>query len=295
MERRRDSDRRVADRRQDSGKDIAASVLEPESSQTKTVPTETTIVFGVENAPRLLKRAVNESNRFFAKDITALEVPDEFYKTYERLREIGLTRFEPLVLPQWTLLENDPLWEGKVKPEPRFWENQQNGNLKPESAILQQGVYLIDGRARPDFQDGKQKYEDDGFMEEMLKGLRRKGVIERDSYILEDSRFGVSPWEIEEVILPELARAIGKEALGSEGRVVNNSYIIFNIVGNMRHPEWGKTNTWEWFADKFWFDNYLRGGHSDNGGLAHVYCSDRSDDRYGHVGFRPLLTFPSKT
>ena len=74
--------------------------------------------------------------------------------------------------------------------------------------LLQQGVYLIDGRAKPDYQDGEQRYENDGFMEDMIKGLRRQSVIQRHRYVPEDSRFGVSPQEIEQVILPEFARAI---------------------------------------------------------------------------------------
>jgi hypothetical protein len=69
----------------------------------------------------------------------------------ERLREIGFTRMEPLILPQRTLQENDPLWQGKVKPGPLFWEKLQNGRLKAESATLQPAVSLIDGRPKPEY------------------------------------------------------------------------------------------------------------------------------------------------
>jgi hypothetical protein len=256
-------------------------------------PKETTVL-NVEDAPRLLIPALDESNRFFAKDIASLEIPDAFYRTEERLREIGFTRAEPLVLPQRTLLEDDPMWKGKVKPEQWFWRWIQNGNIKPESAILQNGVYLIDGRAKPIYEKGQQRYEDDEFMGDLIKGLRRKGYVQKHSHIPDGSRFGASPEEIEEVILPEFARAIGKDALSSEGRVVINPYKVFNIVGNMRHYEWGKTNTMEWFGDKFGSVRTLVGGYSGFGGLAYV-GNDSSNCRDDGVGFRPLIFFSSKS
>jgi hypothetical protein len=94
--------------------------------------------------------------------------------------------------------------------------------------------------------------------------------------------------------LPELASAIGKDTLGSEGKVVNNPYKIFNVVGNMRHPEWGDTNTSEWFGDEFGPGYRLFGGDSDLGSLVClIYRWPARRD--GRVGFRPLIAFPSKT
>ncbi len=299
MERRSGSDRRVADRRQ--GRERAArilAILGPDFRQAKTTPSEGTTVLNAENAPRLLAPAVNESSRFFGEHIE-VEVPDAFYKTEERLREIGFTRAEPLVLPQQTLFENDPLWEGKVRPTELFWKFIRYDHLKPEAAILEQGVSLIDGRPKPNYQDIEQRYEDDEFMEDLIKELRRKGKIQRNRFVPLGSRFEVSPWEIEKVIMPKLTRVIGKDALGSEGRVMNNPYKIFNIVGNMCHPEWGSTTTSEWFGDKLvndtlMSDQYLFGGNSSRGGLADVYDSE-SGDRANYIGFRPWINFSSKT
>jgi hypothetical protein len=141
-----------------------------------------TTALNAETASRLLTQAVSESRRFFAENIE-VEVPDAFYKTQERLREIGFARVEPLVLPSRTLQENDRLWEEKVKPEQWFWRWIQNGNIKPESAILQNGVYLIDGRAKPIYENGQQRYEDDEFMGDLIKGLRRKGYVQKHSHI----------------------------------------------------------------------------------------------------------------
>lgn len=259
----------------------------------KKTPKRTTEI-NLENTSRLLITALNESSKFFAEKIAAFEVPNSFYKTEERLREIGFTRFERLVLPSRALREDDTFWEGKVKSEPLFWKQLQTGNIELQSAILQEGLSLIDGRPKPDYQNGEQRYEDDKFMEDMIRELQRKGEIKRYSSVPDGSRFGRASLEIEQVILPELARAIGKDALGSGGRVVNNSYMIFNVVGNMRHPEWGDTNTREWFSDKFSFVHRLVGGDSDHGGLAHVHVAP-SDSRTDFMSFRPRIDFSSKT
>lgn len=61
-----------------------------------------------------------------------------------------------------------------------------------------------------------------------------------------------------------------------------------------KHPEWGQTNTWEWFADKYGDDGRLIGGRSGDGGLARVGCV-WSGYRRGGLGFSPVVPFPSKT
>jgi hypothetical protein len=242
-------------------------------------------------AASLRVNAVNESRRSFNENIED-EFPKAFFKTQERFREIGLTRFEPLVLPQRTLLDNDPFWEGKIKPYRFFWQRLEYGMLKPESAILQKGVYLIDGRAKPDYDDGVQRYEDDEFIEDMMRKLRKNGDIETSRHVPRASRFDAAPYEIEVEILKALTDAVGKDALG-EGKVINTPYIIFNVAGNMRHPEWGETDTSESFGDKFETRCRLFGGNYDVGGLAHVDYS-ASRDRRADRAFRPMIVFPLK-
>ena len=186
-----------------------------------------------------------------------------------------------------------------MKPNDWFWRIIRIGRLKPESAILHKGLSLVDGRPKPVHRDIKQRYKDDEFMEDLIKGLRLKGKIQRNAHVPIYSRFEVSPWEIEKEIMPELTRAIGKKVLGSEGRVVNNPLIIFNITGNMRYPKWGKTNTREWFGDKLVNDTpmtdvYLSGGYSTYGGLADVFDGQQGN-RANYFGFRPWITFSSTT
>ncbi|MBI4080607.1 MAG: hypothetical protein HY430_02440 [Candidatus Levybacteria bacterium] len=178
-----------------------------------------------------------------------------------------------------------PGW--KVKPEHWFWEQIKDGNLPQDAATLKEGWYLVDRRGKPNYQDDKQMYEDD-YLAPFMENLRETGRVQKYRFVPDNSRFGASADEIEQVILPELA-----SILGSEGIVRSKREIEFNVLGNMHYPEWGETNTWEWYADKFEDDSRLIGGHSGGGGLAHV-SYDWSDNRHDGVGFAPLVEFPSE-
>lgn len=139
------------------------------------------------------------------------------------------------------------------------------------------------------YADGQQSYEEDDYMEPLMAFLRGANKIKRYRHVPDYSRFGASPEEIERIILPEFAAR--SEA---RGIVRNRRYIEYNVWGNMAHPEWGKTNTWEWFGDSVFQSAYrLVGGVSDDGGLAYVHYF-RADDRYGNTGFSPVVYFPSK-
>lgn len=104
------------------------------------------------------------------------------------------------------------------------------------------------------------------------------------------SRYKISWDEIAQHVLTILAE---KERV-EPSNVLLPTEVQFNVIGNMYHPEWGQTNTYEWLNDKFEAGSRLIGGHSGDGGLASVYYWG-SGDRGGHVGFRPLVAFPSKT
>jgi hypothetical protein len=65
-------------------------------------------------------------------------------------------------------------------------------------------------------------------------------------------------------------------------------YLEFNLLGNLHHPEWGETNTWEWFEDEIKGGDRLDGGNSSYGGLAGVGDSFPAYSNDG-FGFRPLV------
>ena len=225
---------------------------------------------------------------FFGKEIGVPNPPAELFQTLENLIELGISKIEPHYLAQIALRENDRFPGWKVKPEPWFWEQITNSNIAEDSATLKEGWYLVDGRAKPDYQDGRQMYKDD-YLVPIMQELRTTGKIQKDTYLPDNSRFVASPEEIEGIILPEFAKFIK-----TKGQVINMREIEFNIWGNMFHPEWGRTSTTELFADKFEDVGRLNGGSSIVGGLAHVY-HEPSHERGGGYGFRPLIVFSSKT
>jgi hypothetical protein len=65
--------------------------------------------------------------------------------------------------------------------------------------------------------------------------------------------------------------------------------IEWNYLGNAFHPEWGDTNTWEWFDDSYQNGTRrLRGGDSEYGGLSDVDWGVPARRRDG-LGFRLLV------
>ena len=123
---------------------------------------------------------------------------------------------------------------------------------------------------------------------EKLRNGGKIAVPDWCRHIPSTSRFGVSHDEITKCIVPEFATMAQIEA--EQASVP--PYTTFNFRGNIAHPEWGQTNTWEWFANSFGGDSRLFGGGSDYGGLAYVYF-DWSDYHRDDVAFRLRVVSPS--
>lgn len=205
-------------------------------------------------------------------------------------------------LPGLHLEEDDEFWksEGKVKPGFMFWSAIRTGIYPAKVVDLFEGWYIGDGRGKPNYNRGTQVYEDD-YMAPLMKALRVAGEIDRctlneklfgmsprrktkkDRYILYKSRFGATPREIREIILPTFARMSG-----ALGEVRDRRYIEFNVRGNMAHPEWGRTNTMEWF------DNLGLRGDLYGGSLADV-DEFLGPSGHGRIGFSPVERFPSQS
>ncbi len=224
---------------------------------------------------------------FFGKDIAVSEPPAELFQTLEQMSKIGITGFEPHFLPQVSLTEKSKIPGWKVKPESWFWQKIKEGKISKDAATLQEGWYLVDKRKKPNYDNGQQRYDND-YAEPIMADLRKTGKIQKYSSVPDISRFGASPEEIEQVILPEAVRITG-----TKGDLTAKRYIEFNVWGNMFHPEWGQTNTLEWFADRFGDSSRLYGGYSVAGGLTSVH-DVWSGHRHGDVAFSPVVRFPSK-
>ncbi len=222
-----------------------------------------------------------------------VEVPTPPVALFETLEAFALRKIrnfdEVFYLPAMRLDKGHKFWRGnKVKPEDYFWNQIKEGNYPAHSAELEAGWYIGDRRGKPQYNNGQQMYEDD-YLAPLMVALRSAGKVERYGRVPEGSRFWVSPREIEDVILPAF-----KDMSGAQGIVRNRRHMTFNVWGNMAHPEWGITTTWEWFGDPAYAGAYrLIGGHSDVGGLAYVY-SNPVDYRYGHTAFSPEVFFPSQ-
>ena len=158
--------------------------------------------------------------------------------------------------------------------------------LSPDAATLPKGWILIDERPKPEYDSGRQMYEDD-ILAPVLADLREKGLIE--DYEEKGSRFNVS-WN--EFNHPEVKKAIAKALKVKPEQLELMKYALFNYIGNKSHPEWGETSTWEWFQDEYEGGDRLGGGDSDDGGRSRAYYFS-SGYRSAYLGFRPSARFSS--
>ena len=229
--------------------------------------------------------------RTFSKDQLILpeaSLPKEVSEVLERAKKVGIGVFEAYHLSDITLDQNSNVEGWDKKPEDWYWRQIGNGKVSQDAPKLPGSWILIDKTQKPDYKDGRQVYENDPFGD-LLKQLRKDKKIQTLKGIPDTSRSRISHDELTQVVLPEIAKLLGVES----SAVRLPKAIEFNIIGNLKHPEWGDTNTWEWFNDKFEDGSRLVGGSSGLGGLAVVH-SHWSDLHYDDFGFRPLVVLSPK-
>ena len=241
------------------------------------------------NAEQLVASEKQAWKQFFGKEIDVSTPPQELLTTLARAQEQGITVFEAHFLPQIEFKKNNKYHGWRVKPEDWYWEQIKAGKVAKDAAKLDGVWVLVDGSLKPNYEDGRQLYTNDS-LASILGKLRKEGQIQSGDNTPEGSRFRISWDEINQIVNPQLAQLLGVSA----EQVRLPKAIEFNIIGNIHHPQWGQTNTWEWFDDKFEADDRLIGGSSVGGGLANVndIWHGRRDDR---IGFRPLVVFSSKS
>lgn len=225
--------------------------------------------------------------QFLGREIVVPQPPQELLDVWTHAIEQGITVFEAHFLPKTELKQNSKYPGWLVKPKEWFWQKIKEGKVAKDAAKLKGSWVLIDASPKPNYNDGQQLYENDPFAQTIVT-LRGKDAIQTPANTPSTSRFKISWDEIHGQVLPEIARLL--EVEGKKVRLPKE--IEFNIIGNIHHPEWGQTNTWEWFEDSFEADGRLCGGDSSHGGLADV-GDDWSGDRSDGIGFRPLVVFPS--
>ena len=228
---------------------------------------------------------------YTGKETEGDKPPQEVTDILNMWKEKGITNFDiyHLSAHKFEQKGNYPGW--KIKPRDWFWQQIQQGTVSPDAAQTSDMWVAVDKTQKPDYDNGRQLYADDPYGV-LLKGLRdeRKIKVPKEyKHVPQTSRFAISPDELTQHVLPEIAKILG---VGSKPVRLPRE-IEFNIIGNRSHPEWGNTNTAEWLNDNFGDDVRLIGGLSDDGGLASVRYR-WSGSRFDDVGFRPLVVLSSK-
>lgn len=229
---------------------------------------------------------------FFGTELPIGHMPTEV--TRERVEQWTAQGMGIHYLPDIALDRSQDFPGWKVKPYEWFYERMQAGDVldfdaegnfvQVEQASRLGGKWvLIDERPKPIDQNGL-VYEND-FLEETIRKMRAEGLLDHNHDLNPGTRFFTSWTEWSEKIKAETAKLLGVRA----EQVRLPRVVEYNYFGNLLHPEWGTTDTWEWLQEACGGGKYrMRGGHSFSGGLASVYWrgpAGHGTDR----GFRPVV------
>src|SRR3989338_3402282 len=231
------------------------------------------------NTP-LMKQEAATLKAFFGESITVPPLPREI--TPERIKNWDAMGFELHYLPpiDMTLDADFPGWE--KKPHRWFYEEIAAGRIAKDATMLPGAWVLVDGRQKPSYNDGNQMYADDP-LAPVLEDLNRRGLISQSDYygtkkLDPRSRFGLSPEDVEK---PEVMNAFAKALDLKPGHASLTEAIVWNVLANIHHPEWGTTYTSEWQKETD-SGGRLISGRSVLGGASYVSLSDGP---YEDVGF----------
>ena len=242
----------------------------------------------------ILNREKELHQNFFGKNFAKEFDYSKFSATLERYGEAKFAEWrdfglEPHFLPAVKMSQNRSFPGWKVKPENWFYEEVSRGKILENP--LQLGgeggqVVLADIRCKPSHSNGCQIWEKDSCLGDIIFKLREDRKI--SDYKIKNSRFGVSALEVENNIVPALARKLGLMAR----QVRSERAIEFNVLSQMLSDtprvKDGETNTWVWFADHFKSDGgRFFGGSSEYDGLADV--SQSETDYHWRISFRLLV------
>ena len=224
---------------------------------------------------------------FFEKEIVVSPLPAEI--TPERLKKWEKLGFELHYFPAEDMTKDRKLKGWKEKPNDWFYEQIADGTIPSDATKLPDGWFVINGRQKPAYTDGTQMYDNDP-LAAALKDLNERGIISQtmsDGKIKLNpaSRFGMKPADFEK---PEVIETLSKALNITPAQFSLTETIVWNVLANIHHPEWGTTNTYEWQKEKFGSGERLISGNSVHGGASYVYWLD---DACVNVGFRPLGRF----
>ncbi|MCX7779160.1 MAG: hypothetical protein N2259_02895 [Patescibacteria group bacterium] len=218
------------------------------------------------NLSQILVQEKQSLKDFFDPEFSfpPLHLSQEDFEKFDRLG------FDLHFLPKIKLTQEENFFGWQEKPSPIFYQLIEKERL-PKSADQLFGQWIfIERRDKPkkscfwltkndlstkilklfkiDLKKccqkiTRQKYPDD-FLEEILK---KNGF---------SSRFTLSWQEIEEILKPEISLFLKIPP----AKIRLPRFIEWNFLANYFYPQWGKTETWEWFADRLTTGECLSGG-----------------------------------
>lgn len=249
----------------------------------------------VESGSQLLAAQLNIIERFRGKEEIP-QPPQALLEFVEQTTEKGFS-FEPYLEPVLRFTPDSKFPGQSVELSPWLIEQINRRKVSPDALTLTLQWAAMEGLQKPEYDGGKQLYENDPLAPN-LERLRGRGKIEIPDWcehIPSISRFGSSAAEINKYIVPLFVSEytlIGDLIKSGEAKAGVPPFTPWFYRGNTAHKEWGETNTWEWLDNKFGADGRLIGGHRGVGGLAGVFY-DWSGDPYDNIAFRLRVAFSS--
>lgn len=236
----------------------------------------------------LIKCEKKKLEKFFGQKIEVSAPPREITK--KRLKKWKQQGFELHYLPD-AIMSADKDYPGwKYKPFSLFdyVREREIANIpegmNEKTLTLSAGWILIDGRKMPDLDEDSPMYEND-ILGDVIAKLRTENMIE--PYGNTKSRYNIT-WE-------ELNKNETKEVfalvLGVDSQQIDLPRAIeWNVIGNLHHQQWGKTQCQEWFKEVHIAGGPFCGGYISSGGISGIYWEN------GHgiwnTGFRLIVHFP---
>lgn len=231
---------------------------------------------------KLVKTEINAWQTSYGWKVDA----DRFAET---LKILGKDRLEILMSPDYDMetgmmpdkvLTEDmdiPRW---TKPRSWVWEQYKAGNFKTmingelvkltEVKLCGRPV-LFDRRCKPNYDDGRQRWDNDRLLEYIIGKLQQEGQLPIFDWCERGSRFGLNKLDWLKV-----ASQLDKELQLPLGTFRLERWEEWSLLSQYKRglPRFqdSQTNTWVWF-DQYFKDesNSLDGGGSGHGGFASVY------------------------
>ncbi|MEK7535870.1 MAG: hypothetical protein AAB590_02570 [Patescibacteria group bacterium] len=266
----------------------AAGLTPLSAAETKRLKEESSVTESREEFEALVEREQTILRAFFGKDVDVPPVPASIsLEQYEKWKELN---YDLHYIPEEEMTEdkNYPGW--KKKPDRGLnlfsvFKDKKN-KMAPDTLKLKHGWVLVDRREKPSYANGvRAEYPGDDPLVHAIEELRAEGHIGGDN--LQGSRFRIAQEELQK---SEVKQKLAEIFEVNPDQIRLPRAIEQNFLANAHYPDWGDTNTYEWFEDLFQGSGHLIGGHSGSGGLSYVSWGS-AGSRSGSLGFRPLIVF----